>query len=80
LPAVLKFIAEGLPDDIQLIVGLETPADYHFDLEIKLENDRYKLLQEDQYELVLEKLEPMIASMYTALLHSGATPAAESVS
>ncbi len=67
LPAVLQFIAKDLPDDIQLIVGLETPTDFPFDSELVLER-KYSLLVEEQWEETQQTVEPLLQQMYATLL------------
>ncbi len=66
LPAVLKFIAQALPQDMQIIVGLEMESDYEFDKTIALD-EPYKLLREDDYPAVEQMLDPMLESMFKSL-------------
>jgi len=63
LPAVLSFIAKDLPAGMQLIVGLETPIDLKFDLEMTL-TERYSMLTEDEWELTDKLMEPLLKKMY----------------
>lgn len=66
LPAVLRFIAQDLPSNMQLLVGLETPADFMFDKEIKLEVP-YELLRKEEFAEVEERLLPFIRSMHESI-------------
>ncbi len=66
LPVVLKFIAQELPLDMQLIVGLEKQSDYEFDKTITLD-EQYGLLQEDDYSAVEQMIDPLLKSMFDAL-------------
>lgn len=66
LPKVLKFIAQELPDTMQLIVGLEMESDYEFDKVIPLE-DPYNLLRESELSTVEQVLDPMLEAMFNAL-------------
>lgn len=72
LPTVLRFIAQDLPEDIQLIVGLESEADYAFDHTIHL-TELYRLLQEGEYESVDAVVEPLEKWMFDALLRRDQT-------
>lgn len=67
LPAVLKFIAKDLPDDIQLIVGLETPTKIPFDKEFHLDQ-QYSMLQEAQWNEAQRVVEPLLEKMYSTIL------------
>lgn len=71
LPTVLKFIAQELPSDMQLIVGLEMESDYEFDNTIVLE-DPYRLLLESEFPAVEQILDPMLKSMFNTLSESDA--------
>ncbi len=66
LPAVLEFIAKDLPDDIQLIVGLETSTEFPFDYELHLER-KYSVLIEEEWDITYSKVEPLLHAMYTNL-------------
>jgi hypothetical protein len=66
LPAVLQFISKELPEDIQLIVGLETSTDFPFDKEIHLDI-QYSMLREDQWEDAERIVEPMLKEMYATM-------------
>lgn len=72
LPAVLQFIAKDLPDDIQLIVGLENPADFQFDNELVLDR-KYSLLVEEQWDETQRVVEPLLQQMYATLLEPQST-------
>jgi hypothetical protein len=71
LPAVLQFIAKDLPDDIQLIVGLETSTDFQFDNELVLDR-KYSLLVEEQWDEAQRVVEPLLQQMYATLLEPNA--------
>lgn len=66
MPKVLSFIANNLPNKMQLIVGSETDTEYNFDKKIKL-NVPYGLLKEQEFEEVNSKLEPLLKIMYDNL-------------
>lgn len=67
LPAVLSFIAKDLPAGMQLIVGLETPANLTFDREMTL-TERYNMLTEEEWEPTNKLMEPLLKKMYDAPL------------
>ncbi|RQS57429.1 hypothetical protein DID96_36595 [Burkholderia sp. Bp8963] len=67
LPAVLQFIAEDLPADVQLIVGLETPTDYTFDRELHLEH-KFAMLRDNEWEAAQQMMEPLLEKMYSTML------------
>ena len=66
LPAVLQFIAKELPDDMQLIVGLETETDFPFDKEIHLDVP-YSMLREDHWAEAELIVEPLLEKMYAKM-------------
>ncbi len=66
LPAVLQFIAKELPDDMQLIVGLETETDFPFDKEIHLDAP-YSMLREDHWAEAELIVEPLLEKMYAKM-------------
>jgi hypothetical protein len=66
LPAVLKFIAQDLPPNTQLLVGLETMPDYTFDNVVELE-EPYSLLRTADEPAVRERLMPLVEVMYRGL-------------
>jgi hypothetical protein len=66
LPAVLQFIAKELPEDMQLIVGLETPTDFPFDREIHLDV-KYSMLREDYWGEAERIIEPLLKKMYATM-------------
>lgn len=72
LPAVLKFIAEGLPDDIQLIVGLEMTTEFPFDSELHLERE-YSVLVEEDWDATYGAVEPLLQAMYSNMGASSAS-------
>lgn len=63
LPAVLNFISSGLPEGIQLIVGLETPTDSAFDKEVLL-TEKYGMLTTNDWAVAEELVEPLLKKMY----------------
>lgn len=66
LPMVLKFIARELPADAQLIVGLESSADFQFDKEFRFET-QYSLLIKNEWKSVNSFVEPLLQKMYLAM-------------
>lgn len=66
LPKVLKFIANDLPSDSQILVGSEMETDHFFDKKIVLDQP-YKLLQDNEYSVVAEVVEPLVKLMYDSL-------------
>ncbi|VVP71097.1 hypothetical protein PS918_01127 [Pseudomonas fluorescens] len=66
LPAVLQFIAKELPEDMQLIVGMETPRDFPFDREIRLDV-KYSMLREDYWDEAERIIEPLLKKMYATM-------------
>ncbi|RWX59519.1 hypothetical protein EN780_34270 [Mesorhizobium sp. M4B.F.Ca.ET.089.01.1.1] len=66
LPKIIQFIANDLPKDAQIVLGIETKTEEHFDNVIEL-NDPYHLLQPDEYEPVQQLIDPFLKSMYAAL-------------
>ncbi len=68
LPNVLKFIANELPKDLQLIVGLESSADFNFDNVLELDK-KYCLLNEDEWADVELVIEPMLEKMHASMLN-----------
>lgn len=67
LPAVLQFIAKDLPAGMQLIVGLETPAGYSFDKEVRL-TEKFSMLTQEDWEPVQALMEPLLEQMYATVL------------
>lgn len=67
LPAVLQFIAKDLPEDMQLIVGLETTTSYGFDKELHLEH-KFAMLREEEWEAAQRVVEPLLEKMYSTML------------
>jgi hypothetical protein len=67
LPKVIRFIAERLEDDNQLIVGLESETDYEFDNTVRLTRE-YNVLGESDFPEVSATLEPLLATMVQAVL------------
>lgn len=66
LPAVVRYIANDLPTNAQIIVGIEKDLEESFDKKILL-NAPYRLLEEAQYSDVSGYIEPLAAQMYAAL-------------
>lgn len=66
LPKIIQFIANDLPKDAQIVLGIETKTEEYFDHVIEL-NDPYHLLQPDEYEPVQQLIDPFLKSMYAAL-------------
>lgn len=70
LPAVIQFIAQGLPAGMQIVVGLESaPADYSFDQVIHLD-EPYSVLRAAEFEQVQSEVDPLLAAMYGNLLRT----------
>lgn len=66
LPKVLKFIADDLPENAQIIVGAEMESGNNFDKRIEL-TEQYRLLREDQFEGVSSLMQPYADTMYEFL-------------
>ena len=66
MPKVLIFIANNLPTEMQLIVGSEIDTMSGFDKKMEL-NVPYGLLEEQEFEKVNSKLEPLLRIMYDNL-------------
>lgn len=66
LPAMLKFIAKELPNEMQLIVGMETPTDFSFDKETHLDM-QYSVLREDEWAEAKRVVEPLLERMYSTM-------------
>jgi len=69
LPAVLKFLAQELPNDAQVIVGAEVSTGQIFDKHIEL-GTKYSLLDPAEFESVSKIIEQYATAMYESLLHS----------
>lgn len=67
LPVMIEYIATKLPDDMQVILALETPTKFSFDKVIQLD-EAYHLLREDQYGQISEFVRPFTDTMYVNLL------------
>lgn len=72
LPVMIEYIATELPDDIQVILALETPTTFGFDKVIELD-EAYHLLTADQFVRVSDFVRPFKDAMYVNLL-SGESP------
>ncbi len=66
LPKIIQFIANELPKEAQIILGIETKTEEHFDKVIEL-NDPYHLLQPEEYTSVQQVIDPLLKSMQVAL-------------
>lgn len=66
MPKVLKFIANNLPTEMQLIVGSEIDTEYIFENKIELKVP-YGLLEEREFEEVNSILEPLLRIMYEGI-------------
>jgi hypothetical protein len=73
LPAVVRYIANDLPTDAQIIVGIEKDLEEPFDKKILLDKP-YRLLEEAQYSDVRDYVEPLVAEMYAALRRKSQIP------
>ncbi|MNR64253.1 hypothetical protein D3C85_1868360 [compost metagenome] len=51
---------------MQLIVGLETPADFQFDKELHLDMT-YSMLRDEQWDEAERIVEPLLEKMYTTI-------------
>lgn len=66
LPAVVRYIANDLPSDAQVIVGIEKDLEEPFDKTTFLDKP-YRLLEEEQFAEVSSCVDPLISKMYGAL-------------
>lgn len=66
LPRVLKYIANDLPAEAQVIVGTEMETDHVFDQRIAFDQP-YQLLRSDEYNDVRSVIDPLVEAMYAAL-------------
>ena len=66
LPIVLMFIANELPNDMQLFVGLESATDFVFDKELILDK-QYFFLKDDERVDVKSVVEPLLQKMHAAM-------------
>jgi hypothetical protein len=60
LPKIYKFIVEHKPLDSQLILASEDVTDIQYPGDIIELDNKYKLLQEDQYDEVYEEINPLL--------------------
>ena len=67
LPVMIEYIASKLPDDMQVILALETPTPFAFDKVIELD-EAYGLLKADQYVSAYDFVRPFKDAMYSSLL------------
>jgi DNA repair exonuclease SbcCD ATPase subunit len=65
LPLMLSFIRDYLPTNSQVILGVEDTSGVQFEGEIVSLTERYKLLQDAEYEEVRAELRPMLAKVLT---------------
>jgi hypothetical protein len=66
LPAVVRYLANDLPTEAQVLVGIEKDLEATFDAKIFLDKP-YRLLEEDQFAEVSSFLDPLVVQMYGAL-------------
>jgi len=67
LPIMIKYIAQKLPTDLQVILAVETPTDFAFDKVIQLDTP-YQMLQVEVFDETLEDTQPFIDQMYSYLM------------
>lgn len=67
LPIMIRYIANDLPSDMQVILAVEAPTQYSFDKIIEL-NEPYRLLRSEDFETVNTVVRPFVDSMYAALI------------
>jgi hypothetical protein len=67
LPRMINYIANKMPDDAQVILGIETPTEESFEQIIELD-EPYHLLNEKDFEEVDSFVRPYVDAMYSALL------------
>jgi hypothetical protein len=65
LPLMLAFIRDNLPAASQLILGVEDTSGVEFGGHTITLTERYKLLQEAEYDEIREELRPMLARVLT---------------
>ncbi|WP_458094850.1 hypothetical protein [Roseomonas sp. WA12] len=70
LPKILSFIAHDLPQNAQVIAGIEMETDHHFDQRFEL-TEQYGLLRSGEYESVQASLGPLTDAMYDYLRSRG---------
>jgi predicted nucleic acid-binding Zn-ribbon protein len=63
LPKILSFIANNLPQNTQIIAGVEVETNETFDRVIELK-DPYNLLKADEFDEVSTHLDPLLEAMY----------------
>lgn len=63
LPLMLGFIQNNLPPDAQLVLGVEKTLGVQFDGSIIDLPERYKLLQESDYDEIRAELRPMLTQV-----------------
>lgn len=66
LPKMIEYVAKFLPENSQVILGIEGSTEEKFDHIIEL-TSAYKLLQEDQYEQVNGIIQPFLDQMYARI-------------
>jgi hypothetical protein len=67
LPRMIKYIANEMPKDAQIILGIETPTKEYFDQVIELD-EPYHLLKSEVFEETNNLVGPYLDAMYLALL------------
>jgi hypothetical protein len=63
---MIEYVAKFLPENSQVIFGIEGSTEEKFDHIIEL-TSAYKLLQEDQYEQVNGIIQPFLDQMYARI-------------
>lgn len=71
LPKIIEYVAKKLPEQAQVLLGVESATTERFDNVIELD-DPYRILQEDEYEDVSATVEPYLTQMYASLFGEGA--------
>ncbi|WNM61711.1 hypothetical protein PQG83_18490 [Candidatus Nitrospira neomarina] len=70
LPKVLTYIADDLPEGVQVIVGIEIDTPHFFDNKVVLDQ-QYKLLHSEEYDAVRDEIDPLVRTMYHSLQNEG---------
>jgi len=65
---LINYLAKSLPDDAQVIVGIEKRVDATFDFVIELD-EKYKVMKDTEYKKIKETTNPMLSVMQEALLY-----------
>lgn len=67
LPIMIRYIANDLPSDAQIILAVESPTRYPFDKKIEL-NEPYGLLRSEDFNDVRAIVRPYVDAMYAELI------------